>query len=360
VITQGVLIGISVVVALTAVGLTVLVVVAKLVRTHRERATEAALAPHRMPLLILGSGEDDDGAAMAHLLAVDHQAWRTVGPAVTAMLAKVRGEPVEDLVLVLREHGDVDRALAELGSRSVVTRARAAYLLGLVRDRSHVPHLLPLLRDRSAEVRLVAVRALGAIGDPVAAGDVLRALHSVRGHVGVPAFLAAEALLSLGTGGAAALREGLDSDDPIVRNAAALVSGHGTFVSSAPRLRELVDADPDPEVRATAAAALGCVGGADDVPTLARHTAVGEPVELRRTCAAALGEVGHPLAADTLTGLLADPDRRLAQIAADALVQLGPTGIAQLAGVPDGTPAAPAARGALQLARLRAGEGALA
>jgi len=211
VITQGVLIGISVVVALTAVGLTALVVVAKLVRSHRERATDAALAPHRMPLLILGSGEDDDGAAMAHLLAVEHQAWRTVGPAVTAMLAKVRGEPVEDLVLVLREHGDVDRAVSELGSRSVVTRARAAYLLGLVRDRSHVPHLLPLLRDRSAEVRLVAVRALGAIGDPVAAGHVLRALHSVRGHVGVPAFLAAEALLSLGTGGAAALREGLDS-----------------------------------------------------------------------------------------------------------------------------------------------------
>jgi HEAT repeat protein len=360
VITQGLLIGVSVVVALTALGLTVLVVAAKLARTRRERVMEAALAPHRMSLLVLGSGEDDDGAAMAHLLAVDPQAWRTVGPAVTAMLAKVRGEPVEDLVLVLREHGDIDRALSELRARSVVTRARAAYLLGLVRDRSHVPHLLPLLRDRSAEVRLVAVRALGAIGDPAAAGDVLRALHSVRGHVGVPAFLAAEALLAMGTGGAAALREGLDSDDPTVRNAAALVAGRGTFVSTAPRLRELVDADPDPEVRATASAALGFVGGGDDVATLARHTAGGEPVELRRTCAAALGEVGHPLAADALAGLLADPDRRLAQIAADALVQLGPSGITRLTGVPEGTPAATAARGALQLARLRSGERALA
>ena len=352
----------TIVVALTAVGLAVLVVLAKFLRSRRERATEALLAPHRMSMLILGSGEDDDGAALAHLLSVEGRTWERLGPAVAAMLSKVRGAPADDLVLVLREHGDVARALSELTSRSVVTRARAAYLLGLVRDREHVPELVRLLADPSPEVRLVAVRALGAIGDPDAAADVLRALHSVRGHVGVPAYLAAEALLSMGTGAAEALLDGLGSDDATVRNAAALVCGRATVASSAPRLRELLDHDPDPEVRTTAAVSLGLLGGGDDVAALARHTEGTESATLRRTCAASLGELGHPRGADALAALLGDPDRRLAEVAAEALVRLGAPGSRLLEQVADDDDpdAARAARAALVLERLRLGHGAVA
>ena len=358
-ITQGVLLATTLAVALTAVALALLVVLAKVLRTRREHAGEALLVPHRLPLLMVGAGEDDDGSALAHLLTVEDRAWQRLAPAVVAMLSKVRGAPAEDLVFVLREHGQVARALADLRSRSVITRARAIHLLGLVRDRDHVPHLIPLLSDPSPEVRLVAVRALGAIGDPAAALDVLRALHSVHGHVGVPAYLVAEALLTMGTGSAEALHEGLDSDEATIRNAAALVAGRGTFVSSAPRLRQLLEADPDPEVRTTAAVSLGLVGGADDVAALARHTAGSEATSLRRTCAAALGELGHPLGADSLVALLGDPDRRLAEISADSLVRLGRPGVSRLEEVGDGD-AGRAARSALALARLRAGEGAVA
>ena len=362
-ISAHLLLATTIVVAATAVGLALLVVLAKLVRSRRERALEAMLAPHRRSMLVVGSGEDDDGSALAHLLSVEGRTWEHLGPAVSAMLSKVRGAPADDLVLVLREHGDVARALVDLGARSVITRARAARLLGLVRDRDHVPELVRLLSDPSPEVRLVAVRALGAIGDPAAARDVLRALRSVRGHVGVPAYLVAEALLSMGTGSTPALLEGLGSDDATVRNAAALVCGRATVASSAARLRELLDDDPDPEVRTTAAVSLGMLGGSDDVVALARHTLTSEPATLRRTCAAALGELGHPLGTDALAALLDDPDRRLAEMAAEALAQLGTPGTSRLeqaAGDESVPQAARAARAALALARLRLGHGAVA
>jgi hypothetical protein len=55
-----------------------------------------------------------------------------------------------------------------------------------------------------------------------------------------------------------------------------------------------------------------------------------------------------------LSGLLSDPDIRLAQHCGDALVRLGPVGVRVLLDAGDGTgPAARAAAGALVMARLR-------
>lgn len=253
---------------------------------------------------------------------------------------------------MLRAHGDVGRAVAQLGSRSVIRRVRAAHVLGLVRDPDHVPDLIPLLSDGSAEVRLVAVRALGAIGDPAAAASVLAALSPVRGQVGVPASAAAEALVAMGSGTGQAVRAGLRSPDPVVRAVACLVAGRSTLVAAAVEMRELLDRDPDSEVRVTAAVALGLVGGPQDVETLSRHTTVDTPAPLRRTCAAALGDLGHPLAVEAVLPLLASRDRRLAEISAQSLIRLGPVGLTRLAEVPDAGAAGRAARAALAAARL--------
>ncbi|HET7476972.1 MAG TPA: HEAT repeat domain-containing protein [Dermatophilaceae bacterium] len=332
--------------------LALLVVVTKTSRQLRERSAGAAAAPHRRALVVVGTDEDDDGAGMAHLLGVDRRSWRSLAPAVVAMLSKVRGKPAQDLGQVLRAHGDVDHARADLRSRSVVSRARAAYLLGLVKDPAHVADLLPLLSDRSAEVRHVAVRALGAIGDPRAAPGVLDALLPVRGRVGVPADLAAEALLSMGVGAASAVRDGLFSHDPVVRNVSAMVAGQNNLSSVAARLRELLRVDHDLDVRKSCAEALGLVGGTDDVDELARHTEASEPPTLRRACAAALGELGDPGATDVLLGLLPDSDRRLAEVAAHALIRLGPVGMARLEAVRGDGSAARVARAVLVAARL--------
>ena len=303
------------------------------------------------------SGEDDDGQAREALCAVPAPVWVRLRPHVVAFLPKVRGLPAEDLGELMRAHGEIEKATMMLTSRSAVRRARAAYLLGLVRDPACAALVFPLLSDHAADVRLVAVRALGTIGDPAAASGILDTLRSHRGQIGVPAWVAAEALLAIGLEIGPALQIGLTSIDPAVRNVCAVVAGHGTYLSTTPQLRILLAADSDDDVRVSAAVALGRLGSADDAAALASHADACETTMLRRTCVTALGELGLRESLGTLTELLGDVDRRLAKLAADSLVRIGPEGITRLReeaalSTPQG-PSACAASCALELAGLR-------
>jgi HEAT repeat protein len=304
---------------------------------------------------LIAAGEDEHWKAQAALCAVDERIWALLRPGVLVFLPKIRGVPAEDLCRLMRSHGEIGKARRGLTSRSAVGRARAAYLLGLVRDHDSVALLLPLTNDPSADVRLVAARALGSIGDPSAATGVLRALRTNRGQIGLPAWVVAEALLCMGAGIWSALQIGLASEDPAVRNVCAVVAGHGPFLAAAPRLRGLLDTDSDGDVRANAALALGRMGGSDDAASLARHADASEVTVLRRTCATALGDLGCRESLETLTGLLGDDDRRLAELAADSLVRIGSEGIARLeeAATTGQGASARAATGALEIARLR-------
>ena len=330
------------------------IVIAKFRRDRADVSSRALLAPYRQALIVIASGEDEDGEAKAVLSAVSAPTWSRLRGSVIAFLPKVRGAPVDDLGELLRSHGEIERATRMLTSRLAVRRARAAYLLGLIRDPDSAALLLPLLVDRAADVRLVAVRALGAIGEPSAASGILRSLRFHREHAALPAWLAAEALLGMGTQIAPALQLGLVSQDPAVRNVCALVASHGAFSSTSPQLRVLLATDSESDVRASVAVALGRIGGAADAVALARHTDSSETAVLRRDCATALGDLGQRESLGTLGGLLDDDDRRLAGLAADSMARIGPEGIARLraAAAGDGL-AARAARGALDLAGLR-------
>ena len=348
-------------IALAVIGLSCAasVVVIAVAKVHRGRAgvrSSALLVPYRHALIAMASGEDEDGQAKASLYAVPAPTWDRLRPSVVAFLTKVRGTPADDLGELMRSHGEIEAAKRLLTSRSASRRARAAYLLGLVRDVDSLALLMPLLGDPDPDVRLVAARALGAIGDPSAASGVLHALGTSHGKIGLPAWVAAEALLAMGVQIAPALRNGLSSEDPGVRNVCAIVAGRGTFSSTAPQLRVLLATDIEGDVRANAAVALGRVGGADDVAALARHTDASETSVLRRTCATALGDLGQREGVDTLAGILGDGDRRLAQLAADALVGMGSKGIARLnekaANARQGSSAL-VAQAALDLAALR-------
>ena len=336
------------------------VVVIAVAKVHRGRAgvrSSALLLPYRHALIAMASGEDEDGQAKASLYAVPAPTWDRLRPSVVAFLTKVRGTPADDLGELLRSRGEIESAKRMLTSRSAVRRARAAYLIGLVRDSDSVALVLPLLGDPHADVRLVAARSLGAIGEPSAASGVLDALRTNHGQMGLPAWVAAEALLAMGAQIAPALQIGLASEDPAVRNVCAIVAAHAAFSSTAPRLRILLASDSEGDVRANAAVALGRIGGADDFAVLVRHTDASEVTVLRRTCATALGDLGQREGVDTLAVLLGDGDRRLAQLAADALVRIGSEGVARLDEVAAATPRGPnalAARAALDIAGLLA------
>jgi HEAT repeat protein len=330
----------------------VVVVLVKLARAAAASARRARVAPYRDAVLAIAADGDEDEGASATLRGIPDRDWRAVREAVVGMLGTVRGETTSSLVRLLDARGEFERARSDLRSRLALRRARGAYLLGLARQRGDVGLLLPLLADRSAEVRLVAARSLGAVGDPIAATPLFEALGPVHGLPGIPGAAAAEALLRFGTGAVPAVLAALSADDATQREVATLVAAEGALSAAAPRLRSLLAGDPEPEVRISAARALGAVGGPDDVAALAAFTESARPTELRRAVVQALGELGHPDAEPVLSWLLSDPDVRLAQQSGDALVQLGPAGVRALLQAGDG-PAARVAAGSLAIARLR-------
>lgn len=352
--TTGVLLVVGVVVAVACLFLAGSIVIAKVVRRRQLRVVSARQAPLRPLVLAVAAGEDDDGSARRRLATVPAQQRPDVRALVVSLLSKVRGAPVEDLVGILHELRTVEQAQRALRDRSPVHRARAARVLGLVRDERHVPELVRALQDRSPEVRLVAARALGMVGHPSAAPAVLAALRGSGTGAGIPASIAAEALIGMGVGAGPALREALHSDDATMRAVAAGVAGVGLFASTAPRLRVLLAGDPDEAVRRTAAQALGHLGGPGDVPALVRSTEADRPAALRRVAAEALGELGDRSAVPALVALLADGDRRLAQVSADSLARIGREGLQALRQHEvEPTPAGRAARGALAMEQLR-------
>lgn len=339
------LLGIEFLVLLCCLGLALSVIVAKFNRLRRENRTANALAPVRWALIELAAGEPE---GLPTLRAARGSTADAIDESAVRLLAKVRGEPANQLVAVLEEHGALDRARAEASHRSPVRRAHAVQLLGLARVNDSTALISEALEDPASEVRASAAYAAAYLADPWLAAPLLR---SVGEGDGIPAGLAADALLEMGVEIAPVLRAAMRNPAPHTRMVAAHVAGVGTFVHALPELRELIDSDPDLTVRVEAAEALGLIGRDSEVDLLARHTAVGEPTDLRRASARALGRVGSPNAVPALLELLDDSDTRLAELAAQALVQLGPRAIDTL----EARRGEPAVGTALVLAGLRAG-----
>ncbi|MBL0886233.1 HEAT repeat domain-containing protein [Myceligenerans indicum] len=318
--------------AVTGVLCATMVLLVVAVKTGREvqaRRRANLLAPYRQDLIVVSAGEDHDDASMRRLAGATGIAAAVVDDAIVGLLGKIRGAPAEALVRLLVDRGKVAEALSDLSRPARGRRARAAHLLGMCRQSRAVPHLVAALGDKAGEVRAHAAHALGMIGDAAGARPVLRAVGAT--DPGVPAGIAAAALLSMGVEIADALRAGLADPDPRSRTVAARVSGAGSFVRSRPRLRALLADDHDLTTRTACAEALGMIGGRDDVAALGRHTQADAPLPLRRTCATALGELGEPAGLPALTTLLDDPDPRLAELAAAAMLRLSPQTVHDLA-----------------------------
>ncbi|HYN94126.1 MAG TPA: HEAT repeat domain-containing protein, partial [Pilimelia sp.] len=155
-----------------------LIVAVRAVRlvTSRRQAALAA-APRRALLAFVAEG-GEEGAD--ELVAIPEPAWRAAEHTAVALLGKIRGEAQRALIAVFEQRGIAQSALVDLRARGAVRRARAAEALGNLGRRDAVPGLCALLDDPDAEVRVVAVRALGRIGAAAAAGPLLAALAGGR------------------------------------------------------------------------------------------------------------------------------------------------------------------------------------
>lgn len=310
--------------------LTMITVIARAGRNRREHSLATLAASHRMPLLEIAADEDEDGAAYARLAALPAREWTSLRPTVVTMLGKLRGAPVGALVRLLNDHGEIARARTRLGSRSSIRRARAAHLLGLVRDAESVPALIPLLADPADDVRLVTARSLGRIGDPACAGALLDAVPTTHGRIRVPAWIVAEALMQLGPDIEPDVCRALTSPDPAVRGVAVTVTAFSTMHRAVEVIRQCLHFETDLVVKGQMIDTLGHLGGPADVGLILGYSSRYAPGALRLTCVRALGDLGGDEATDRLLAVLGEEDRGAASLAALTLANAGPRTAAAL------------------------------
>jgi len=309
---------------LVGLGLLLLVIVTRrligLLGERRRSGLAASLRPH---VLALVAADTPDPAVMARLTALDEAGWRALEPTFVSFLGKLRGGARDALVDLLVARGVVARAERDACRRGAVRRCRAAYLLGALRHRESVPTLLRLVYDRDAEVRRVAARALGQVGDARGCRPLLRALVGRRR---VPASEAAGALLLLErTADVELVAAATESRDAFARAVVAEVLGLRGAVAASGALVALLDGDPSDEVRIRAAGALGRLGAPGALHPLRRALRASDP-SLRATAARALGDLGAHEAVPDLATALGDPVTQVAGNAAAALAGLGERG----------------------------------
>ncbi len=314
------------VVAVTGVA----IVVVRVVRhsRHRRRAVLAA-GPRRALLAFVADNGEDGGD---DLVRIPEDAWKAAEPGALSLLGKLRGEAHVALVSVFLRRGTARRALFDLRSRSPVRRARAAQVLGDLEVRQAVPELCRLLTDRHGDVRVVAVRALGRIGDP---GAAWRLIASLDQSDPVPSLLVTHTLVQLGPDTEVTLSAALDHPEARVRVVCLEALGLLGATGSVDRIARVLHEDPVLDVRVAAAAALGRMGTRSALEPLTHALHPARPVALRAAAARALGDLGAPAAVDQLVPLLDEDAYRVAHEAAHALRRLGPRGLAALREVLD-------------------------
>jgi len=301
----------------------VMVIGVKCERALRERAVERRLAPLRPVVILVAAGEDtEDGEALQRLVAVTGRSRRDLHDLVVQVIGKVRGEPADQLVELLREHGLLEDAVRRVRSPLTSRRVRALHLIGCCRDLAGLDAAIDALEDRSRRVRSQAVRTVGQIGDPRAARPLLHALRREGVHLGD----AAEALVGMGYGISDALLHALAHGHPRARTVAAHLCGLGGVRAAAPLLVTQLESHEDPTVAAAAAAALGKVGRPQDVGALSAAALHFFAFPVRHAAIEALGELGVEAAVPVLTGHLDDPRSQIAEAAARSLIALGPRG----------------------------------
>lgn len=329
------------------------IVTARILRITRLRRQRALAAAPRKALLAFLADNGETGAD--GLVAIADDAWSAAEPGAVALLSKLRGEAHQALVTVFLRRGVARRAVHELQARSPVRRARAAEVLGNLELREAVPELCRLLDDRHRDVRVVAVRSLGRVGDPTAAWRLIACLDRTDA---VPSLLVTHSLVQLGAEAQVTLSAALDHPRARVRAVCLDALGLLGAVGASTRMARVLGNDESLDVRVAAAVNLGKLGTRSVFGPLVEALAPDRPAPLRAAAAAALGDLGARTAIPHLERLLHDPAYRVAHEAANALRRLGPAGLRGLRRVaagrdPGAEPAGPLLAGSAAAAHAR-------
>ena len=318
------------VIAVIFAGLSLAIGARHYIRARQQAYYEARTLRLRSAMLRLLS---DDEVSLAHLDEVVGEDGKSAESIAWGLLPKVRGGARESLSLWLQGRGAVDRARLRSRRAGAVGRSRAAEHLGASGVAAAAPDIIRLLNDRRLEVRVVAARALGKLGNPDAVPNLL---DSLDGRRSVPNSLISMAIIHIGPTAIDELINGLGRRSPRARAVCAELLGiHGAF-QAARWLLLLVEHDASTSVRVSSATALGRLGAPQGVQPLLRALAPTEPRSLRAAAARSLGQIGGPEAVASLHLAIMDEADEVADSAAEALSGLGPKGAEVLAVVSEG------------------------
>jgi len=277
---------------------------------------------------VIGMLGDENPARRA--AAADELGSRRVCAALEPLLDRLRdAHPAvrAHAAEALRRMGD-ERAVAPLAralrDASPLVRCRAAIALGDLGGPSLAPSLEALLSDPEVVVRAAAVRALGELGDPRSLDAVLDAL--IREEEDRSAALAGAALIAAARlGGPDGLARGFGAAERafprswFLRSAAARAIAVAGDRDRIGWLAARLAEDPDARVAQAAAAALMALGERETL-----RAGLEDPTAFRRRAAvAALADGGGEEVEPVLAAATADEDGGVRLEAATALLERG-------------------------------------
>ena len=304
-----------------AIALTALVLVARRIAMSRaDRRRAVLLDGYSDAVLELVAGDGEVPEVLNGVHTADER--EAVGELMSRYTDVVRGDARERTAAFAADRGYVAAAARDLGSAFEWRRGLAAKTLGdYGADAGARPLEDALLDDDSEQVRLVAARALGRVG----AAEACPALISTCREGGVPAAVAAQALLDIGSPAVPWLAGAVTHPDPSVRSVACRVLGLNGVAEDADAVHALHDAavtDPEPRVRALACHAVGAVG--DDGSAIVLAAAMTDADEGVRSAACdAAKQLGAVDLGPVLEQLIDDPAPEVARSAAQAAAAMG-------------------------------------
>ena len=218
--------------------------------------------------------------------------------------------------------GYADHYIRMIKSGNRWEQALAAERLGRIRCVRAVPQLVEALESANTDLSLMAIHALGLIGDGSALPSLIKMLKSaVLTGEEVSKKVLASSIISFGAEAARALAAELTGPDWRVRSACLNLLGEIGGAHLAPLFMKMLS-DSERDVRAKAAKALGRLRCVEAAPSLEAALADRHWV-VRLHSARSLGFIKEERSVPALTGKLTDRNWQVRRAAAEALGAIG-------------------------------------
>lgn len=248
--------------------------------------------------------------------------------AVVHLLESIDGEEREKLKTLFQEIGIVRHYLSILTRRSRWQKMYAIHFLGMIREPAAVPALVSLLDDADDVVAFAAAQSLARIRDRQHLPRILEVLTRRESWT---ENTIAEILLEFGPEISGDLLPLLERPDLSERARLLVVEllGYLRHLHALPALIRLLDETTDRELQIHLLRALGRLASPESAPATERYVDHPDPI-VRLHAVRALGQMGRDSSRERLRTGLDDADWNVRHESAWGLIQLGPSGLAEL------------------------------